>query len=118
MSGSNPVDQAHDRHPSTDGQGSPRIPNPSGFVSLVGAGPGCPDLITLRGLNALAAAEVVLYDALLDPAFIGYFPERALTLSVGKRCGQVQAEQSDIHRLMIEHALCGRRVVRLKGGDP
>ena len=118
MPGSNPVDQAHDCHPSTDGQGSPRIADPSGFVSLVGAGPGCPDLITLRGLKALAAAEVILYDALLDPAYAEYFPRQALALSVGKRCGKARVEQSGIHRLMIGHALCGRRVVRLKGGDP
>jgi uroporphyrin-III C-methyltransferase len=91
---------------------------PPGFVSLVGAGPGGPDLITLRGLRALAKADVVLYDALLDPAFLEYFPERALALSVGKRCGMVRVEQSAIHRLMIEHARGGKRVVRLKGGDP
>ena len=118
MPGSNPVDHAQDGHPSTDGQGSPRIADPSGFVSLVGAGPGCPDLITLRGLKALAAAEVILYDALLDPAYAEYFPRQALALSVGKRCGKARVEQSGIHRLMIGHALCGRRVVRLKGGDP
>ena len=54
-----------------------------GFVSLVGAGPGAPDLITLRGARALALAEVVLYDALLDPGFAALYPKGALALSVG-----------------------------------
>ena len=117
MPGSTHDDPLPDCHPSA----GPRIlpaSAPSGFVSLVGAGPGCPDLITLRGLKSLAAAEVVLYDALLDPSFTEYFPQQALALSVGKRGGQAQVEQSDIHRLMIDHARGGRRVVRLKGGDP
>jgi uroporphyrin-III C-methyltransferase len=87
-------------------------------VSLIGAGPGCPDLITVRGLRALAAAQVVLYDALLDPAFQALFPESALALPVGKRCGRASVGQADIHRLLIEHARSGRRVARLKGGDP
>ena len=88
-----------------------------GFVSLVGAGPGCPDLITVRGLRALQAAQVVLYDALLDPAFAELFPQ-ALALPVGKRCGKAGRSQTDIHGLMIDQARAGRRVVRLKGGDP
>jgi uroporphyrin-III C-methyltransferase len=118
MPGFKHVDQVLSRPLSAVGSRTPPAADSSGFVSLVGAGPGCPDLITLRGLRALAAAEVILYDALLDPAYAEYFPEQALALSVGKRCGKVQAEQSDIHRLMIDHARCGRRVVRLKGGDP
>lgn len=89
-----------------------------GLVSLVGAGPGGPDLITVRGLRALMAAQVILYDALLDPAFAGLFPAQALALPVGKRCGKASTPQADIHRLMIDHARAGRRVVRLKGGDP
>jgi uroporphyrin-III C-methyltransferase len=112
------IDSIHRRTLSAGGPTSLGCSASTGFVSLVGAGPGCPDLITLRGLKALATADVVLYDALLDPAFAEYFPAQALSLSVGKRCGKAKAEQSDIHRLMIEHALGGRRVVRLKGGDP
>jgi len=99
-----------------------QVPSPTapaaGFVSLIGAGPGHPDLITVRGLRALEAAEVVLYDALLDPSFLALFPAGALVLSVGKRCGSAGAVQADIHRLMIGHARAGRRVARLKGGDP
>jgi uroporphyrin-III C-methyltransferase len=87
-------------------------------VSLVGAGPGCPDLITVRGFRALQKAEVILYDELLEPTFQELFPAQALALPVGKRCGKASTAQADIHRLMIEHAGAGRRVVRLKGGDP
>lgn len=91
---------------------------PSGFVSLVGAGPGHPDLITLRGLRALQRADVILEDALLDPRFQDLFPATAIRTPVGKRCGQAPVPQERIHALLREHALQGRRVVRLKGGDP
>ena len=93
-------------------------PIATGFVSLVGAGPGDPDLITVRGLRALSRAEVILSDALIAPGFRSLFPATALTLSIGKRCGQASANQLDIHSLMITHAMAGHRVVRLKGGDP
>ncbi len=89
----------------------------SAFVSLVGAGPGCPDLLTLRGLRALEQADVILYDALLEPDYAALFPEGALALPVGKRCGG-GTPQAHIHALLLEHARPGRRVVRLKGGDP
>ncbi|MFZ4513021.1 MAG: uroporphyrinogen-III C-methyltransferase [Geothrix sp.] len=91
---------------------------PLGFVSLVGAGPGHPDLLTLRGFRALQAADVILYDALLDPSFQDLFPTEALALPVGKRCGQGGTPQEEIHRLLVVHAQQGRQVVRLKGGDP
>lgn len=90
----------------------------SGFVSLIGAGPGNPDLITVRGLKALQVAQVVLYDALLDPSFLDHFPPQALSLPVGKRCGGVSTGQPGIQQLLIEHARAGKRVARLKGGDP
>lgn len=117
MPGSNPIDQATATVFSQDPMAL-RPSDRSGFVSLVGAGPGAPDLITVRGLRALTAAQVILYDALLDPAFAGLFPAQALALPVGKRCGKASTPQADIHRLMIDHARAGRRVVRLKGGDP
>lgn len=98
-------------HPSTP-------PPQPGFVSLVGAGPGSPDLLTLRGLRALEAAEVILFDALLEPEFGTLFPERALAIPAGKRCGGLGMTQERIHELLIEHARAGCRVVRLKGGDP
>ncbi|GLH72939.1 uroporphyrin-III C-methyltransferase [Geothrix limicola] len=89
-----------------------------GFVSLVGAGPGSPDLLTLRGLRALEQADVILYDALLEPGFAKLFPEQALALPAGKRCGGFGITQERIHELLLEHARAGHRVVRLKGGDP
>lgn len=90
----------------------------NGKVYLVGAGPGSPDLMTLRGLNALKKAEVVLYDALLDPEFLDYFPENALVHYVGKRAGQHSATQEEIQGLLVRYAKAGKTVVRLKGGDP
>jgi uroporphyrin-III C-methyltransferase len=89
----------------------------TGRVSLVGAGPGDPDLLTRRAVARLRAADLVLFDALVD--------ERVLTLArrahrfyVGKRAGRHALSQHDIHGLMIRAARRGRRVVRLKGGDP
>jgi uroporphyrin-III C-methyltransferase len=84
----------------------------------VGAGPGHPDFITVRGLRALQAAQVVLYDALLEPDFQALFPPGALALAVGKRCGETGIPQAQIHALLVAHARAGHRVVRLKGGDP
>jgi uroporphyrin-III C-methyltransferase len=91
---------------------------PVGFVSLVGAGPGHPDHLTLRGAAALARAEVVVYDALLDPSFGERFPIGAETRFMGKRSGCHSATQAEINALLVSEARRGRRVVRLKGGDP
>jgi len=90
----------------------------AGFVSLVGAGPGHPDYLTLRGAAALARAEVVVYDALLDPSFRDRFPTAAEAHFVGKRCGRHSATQAEINDRLVAEARRGRRVVRLKGGDP
>jgi uroporphyrinogen III methyltransferase / synthase len=87
-------------------------------VWLVGAGPGDPGLITLRGLELLRAADVVLYDALAHPALLEECRDGALLVSVGKRYGAHSVEQPEIIRMLIEHARAGRSVVRLKGGDP
>ncbi len=89
---------------------------PLGRVTLVGAGPGAPDLITLRGRQAILAAEIVLYDALLDEAILEGTTARRVY--VGKRCGSHSLSQEAIIQLLIDHALAGRQVVRLKGGDP
>jgi uroporphyrin-III C-methyltransferase / precorrin-2 dehydrogenase / sirohydrochlorin ferrochelatase len=88
-----------------------------GLVSLVGAGPGDPELLTLRAVARLAAADVVFYDALVDPAVLRHAP-RARWAYVGKRAGRPSIEQATIERLMIRRALRGERVVRLKCGDP
>ena len=90
----------------------------AGFVSLVGAGPGAPDLLTLRGLRALQRATVILHDALLEPGFQELYPENALVVPVGKRCGGEGTPQEVIFQLLLDFARQGHRVVRLKGGDP
>jgi uroporphyrin-III C-methyltransferase/precorrin-2 dehydrogenase/sirohydrochlorin ferrochelatase len=89
----------------------------SGFVWLVGAGPGDPELLTRRAARVLGEADLVLYDALVSPAALELAP-RARRFPVGKRAGRPSVEQETIHRLMITAARRGRRVVRLKGGDP
>lgn len=88
-----------------------------GKVWLVGAGPGDPGLITVRGLEVLGAAEVVLHDALSHPGLLEACPEAEL-FDVGKRYAVESPSQSDITRRLIELARAGKRVVRLKGGDP
>ena len=89
----------------------------SGFVSLVGAGPGDPDLLTVRAARALAQADTVFYDALVSAETLALAP-RAQRFSVGKRCGRAAIRQETIHALLIRAARRGKRVVRLKGGDP
>ena len=88
-----------------------------GFVSLVGAGPGDPDLLTRKAADRLADADLVLYDALVDPATLALAPT-AQRVYVGKRAGRPQVRQEFIHWLMIRAARAGKKVVRLKGGDP
>ena len=87
-------------------------------LTLIGAGPGDPDLITVRGAKALAQADAVLYDALVHPDLLQLAPEKAVKLFVGKRAGQHSFKQDDINQLILDHALQYGHVVRLKGGDP
>jgi uroporphyrin-III C-methyltransferase / precorrin-2 dehydrogenase / sirohydrochlorin ferrochelatase len=89
----------------------------SGFVSLVGAGPGDPELLTLKGLRRLEEADVVLYDALVAPEVLA-LAKRAHRFFVGKRAGRKSMRQETIHRLLVRAARRGKRVVRLKCGDP
>jgi uroporphyrin-III C-methyltransferase / precorrin-2 dehydrogenase / sirohydrochlorin ferrochelatase len=88
-----------------------------GFVSLVGAGPGDPGLLTRRAAARLRAADLVLYDALIDPRVLD-LARRARRFFVGKRAGRHAITQAAIHALLIRAARRGQRVVRLKGGDP
>jgi uroporphyrin-III C-methyltransferase/precorrin-2 dehydrogenase/sirohydrochlorin ferrochelatase len=90
----------------------------SGTVSLVGAGPGDPDLLTVKALRLIQSADVILHDELVPQAILQLASPRAEVLNVGKRCGAKTITQDEINALMIEHARANRSVVRLKSGDP
>ncbi|MHC1478881.1 siroheme synthase CysG [Frateuria aurantia] len=90
----------------------------AGRVTLVGAGPGDPGLLTLAALRALNEADIILHDALVSPAVLDLARRDATLIAVGKRGGGIHTPQSEIHRQLLEHARAGRHVVRLKGGDP
>jgi uroporphyrinogen III methyltransferase / synthase len=89
-----------------------------GIVYLVGAGPGDPALLTVRAVELIAEADVVLYDRLIPPEALRHARADAEVVYVGKEGEGPQTPQEDTHRLLLEHARAGRRVVRLKGGDP
>ncbi|MCG6902199.1 MAG: uroporphyrinogen-III C-methyltransferase [Rhodobacter sp.] len=88
-----------------------------GWVWLCGAGPGDPGLLTLHGLNALRQADVIVYDALVEPAILNWAPQ-AEHVYAGKRGGKPSAKQRDISLRLVDLARAGKRVLRLKGGDP
>ena len=90
----------------------------SGTVYLVGAGPGDPDLLTLRAAHLLRTCDVILPDDLVSDAVLDMASPTAEVIPVGKRCGQPRITQAEIHALMIHHARCGSSVLRLKSGDP
>lgn len=89
-----------------------------GTVYLVGAGPGDPGLITVKARDLLASCDVIIYDNLVNPELFRHAPAAAERIYVGKVGGGRQTSQERINHLLIEHALAGKRVVRLKGGDP
>lgn len=90
----------------------------TGKVSLIGAGPGDPELLTLKALRAIERADLVLYDELVSAEIVARIPPGATAVRVGKRAGRATVEQEEIHRRMIAAARRGWEVVRLKGGDP
>lgn len=90
----------------------------TGTVTLVGGGPGSDDLITVGGARALASADVVLFDRLAPHANLATLAPHAQLINVGKQPGHHAITQSEIERMLVEHALAGSSVVRLKGGDP
>lgn len=94
------------------------ITSPKSKVTLVGAGPGDPELITLKGVLALNTADVVLYDALIDPVLLNHAPKSAIKIFVGKRVGKHSMPQEDTNQLCVRLAKQHGHVVRLKGGDP
>ena len=89
-----------------------------GEVTLVGAGPGDPELLTLKALRALQDADVILHDRLVAQGVLDMARRDAAQICVGKAAGSIGSTQDEINALLIEHALLGKRVVRLKGGDP
>lgn len=91
---------------------------PTGIVYLVGAGPGDPDLITIRGVNVIKKADVVIYDRLANPELLSYSSEKSEHIYVGKRPGKPSVSQDQINRIIISKAKEGKTVARLKGGDP
>jgi uroporphyrin-III C-methyltransferase / precorrin-2 dehydrogenase / sirohydrochlorin ferrochelatase len=112
-----------------DSQGAQRVaqqllattstaPRAAGEVTLVGAGPGDPELLTLKALRALQDADVILHDRLVPAAVLEFARRDAVRICVGKAAGNVGSTQEEINALLIANARQGRRVVRLKGGDP
>ncbi len=96
------------------GNSSPSV----GWVALVGAGPGDPELLTIRGRRYLEAADVVVYDRLVDRRLLGHAPKDAELIDVGKKPGGPRDRQAEINAVLVERARSGKRVIRLKGGDP
>lgn len=90
----------------------------AGEVWLVGAGPGDPDLLTRKAEKLIRAADIVFFDALVGPGILDLIPEGVERVSVGKRAGRHSKDQETINDLIVAAALAGRKVVRLKGGDP
>lgn len=87
-------------------------------ISIVGAGPGDPELITIKGAKALGNADVVLYDALIHPDILNLIPAHALRIYVGKREKNHAFSQEEINKMLVDYAYIYGHVVRLKGGDP
>ena len=89
-----------------------------GKVFLVGAGPGDPELLTLKALRVLREADVILHDDLISDEVLALIPPTVVRISVGKRCGSARVSQEEINAMLIAYAESGRVVVRLKSGDP
>ncbi len=90
----------------------------AGKVYLVGAGPGDPGLISLKGLECLRKADTIIYDRLLDEGLLDSAPPETERIYVGKTAGKHTEPQAEINRLLVTRAREGKTVVRLKGGDP
>ena len=90
----------------------------SGKVYIIGAGPGDPELITVKAANVLRRADVILYDRLVPRELVERYAEGAELIYVGKEPGRVRISQDEINEVLVGHAEAGRTVVRLKGGDP
>lgn len=95
----------------------PSITTSCGFVSLVGAGPGDPDLLTVKGYRAIQQANVVVYDRLVSPEILSLAPSNAEMIYVGKQLDYHCVPQEQINQILVDKAIGGNKVVRLKGGD-
>jgi uroporphyrin-III C-methyltransferase len=95
-----------------------KLGNKEPRITLVGAGPGDPELITMKGAHALKSADVILYDALVNEGMLTYASPEAIKIYVGKRSGAHSFSQEAVNKLMVDYALNYGHVVRLKGGDP
>ncbi|MBB3985939.1 uroporphyrin-III C-methyltransferase [Sagittula marina] len=89
----------------------------TGFVSFVGAGPGDPELLTLKAVDRLGRADAVLFDDLSSGPILGHARDGATLVGVGKRAGRPSPKQAEVSRVLVEHAQAGQHVVRLKSGD-
>jgi uroporphyrin-III C-methyltransferase len=97
---------------------SAEVAKQAGRVFLIGAGPGDPKLLTIRAAEALADSDVVVYDYLVNPEVLVYSRQGVELVYVGKRAGEPSSTQAEINRILIDRALSGQTVARLKGGDP
>ncbi|MCC5978692.1 MAG: uroporphyrinogen-III C-methyltransferase [Salinarimonas sp.] len=93
-------------------------PATGGHITMIGAGPGDPDLLTIRAVKRIEAADVILFDDLGAGPLLKHARAQTELIAVGKRAGRVSPKQSQVSRLMVAHAKMGQRVVRLKSGDP
>jgi len=113
-----PTEQEEADWGAAGGESDPRLQPRAGSVSLVGSGPGHPGLITVRGMNLLRSADAVVYDRLSIPTIPLDLPDRVQLYPVGKEAGNHPVPQDEINALLLRLARAGKRVVRLKGGDP
>ena len=111
------MEHSHWLAPGWPGDGTATDDRPPGLVTLVGAGPGDPELLTLKAVKALQAAKLVLYDHLVSPAVLDFLPPGADRVYVGKESSRHTLPQASIIELMLRLAHSGRAVLRLKGGD-
>ncbi|OUS31803.1 uroporphyrinogen-III C-methyltransferase [Thalassotalea sp. 42_200_T64] len=108
----------HRKNKGISSKGISKRPQRQGQVYLIGGGCGDPELLTMKAHRILQSADVIMVDWLVNPDLYRYFPKAAQVEFVGKKCGQHSVPQDEICQQMLNHALAGKTVIRLKGGDP